>query len=202
VEREVSFYQQVYNRNSQALGSLDPSLQSRYPQLRRSDCTINKAIADVNARGQSQATLPWLWAAQDGWDGEDLAAQNSLLDNNWLLECESKYYIVKLYNLTNAPLVYQVNWLRACAQMERWEEELPWMEQEMVWTTLYFMHQRDRWYGQLVNLHNQGLSQNGHEAYCEQMITQWEEYGRLAAFQFRKANPNFPDTWTPIITPH
>ena len=91
LSREVSFYQQVYNRNSRTLGNMDPSLRTRYPLLRRSDCTINTAIADVNARGQSQARLPWLWAAQDGWDGEDQAAQNSMLDNDRLLECKCKF---------------------------------------------------------------------------------------------------------------
>src|SRR5258705_1141610 len=86
--QEVSFYQQVYNRNSRALGICDPAHRSRYPLLRRSDCTINTAIADVNARGQSQARLSWLWAAQDGWDGEDQPGQNAMLDNDRLLECE------------------------------------------------------------------------------------------------------------------
>lgn len=88
LSREVSFHQQVYNRNSRALGILDSSLTSRYPRLRRSDCAISTAIADVNARGQSQARLPWLWAAQDGWDGDEESAHNSMLDNDRLLECK------------------------------------------------------------------------------------------------------------------
>jgi hypothetical protein len=87
LSREVSFYQQVYNRNSRALAVLDPALRLRYPVLRRTDCTISTAIADVNARGQSQARLPWFWAALDGWDGDDHATHNSLLDNGRLLEC-------------------------------------------------------------------------------------------------------------------
>jgi hypothetical protein len=105
LSKEVSFYQQVYNRNSRALGLLDPSLRLRYPLLRRSDCTINTAIADVNARGQSQARLPWLWAAQDGWEGEEEAAQNSLLDNDRLLECEFMWLIYYYYCfLINCPV--------------------------------------------------------------------------------------------------
>jgi hypothetical protein len=88
LNKEVSFHQQVYNRNSQALWNMDPSLRSRYPKLQRSDCAINTAIADVNARGQSQARLPWLWAAQDGWDESDKTAQNALLNNDRLLECK------------------------------------------------------------------------------------------------------------------
>jgi hypothetical protein len=103
--------------------------------------------------------------------------------------------------MTNYWTVYRVNWLRARANTHRWEEELPRTEKEMIWTTRYFMHQRDIWYHRLLYLRENETSQRGHEVYCEQMISQWEEFARLAAFQFRKANKDFPDTWVPIITP-
>ena len=61
------------------------------------------------------------------------------------------------------------------------------------------MHQRDKWYDRSL-LCDQGQDWRGQKAYCEKMVSQWEEYARLAAFKFRKANPDFPDTWTPIIT--
>ena len=89
LSKEVSFFQQVYNRNSRALEKLDPDLRHQYPRLRRDDCTINSAIADVNARGQSQVRLPWFWGALDGWDEHDVSTHNSLLDNDRLLECKS-----------------------------------------------------------------------------------------------------------------
>jgi hypothetical protein len=88
LSKEVSFYQQVYNRNSRALTKLDLDLKRRYPLLRRGDCSVSTAIADVNGRGQSQARLSWVWAAQDGWDPEDQTAQNNLLNNDRLLECK------------------------------------------------------------------------------------------------------------------
>ena len=87
LSREVSFYQQVYNRNSTVLGSLDVDLKHRYPPLLRTDCKVNTAIADVNSRGQSQVRLPWFWAAQDGWDG-DASTQTFKLDNDRLMECK------------------------------------------------------------------------------------------------------------------
>jgi len=86
LSKEVSFYQQVYNRNSRVIGRLDGALKQRYPQLRRSDCKVNTAIADVNARGQSQVRLAWFWAAENGWDGND-SGQNITPDNDRLLEC-------------------------------------------------------------------------------------------------------------------
>lgn len=87
LSKEVSFYQQVYNRNASVIGKLDADLKRRYPILLRSDCKVNTAIADVNARGQSQVRLPWFWAAQDGWDG-GTAAQPVLVDNDRLMECK------------------------------------------------------------------------------------------------------------------
>ena len=86
LSKEVSFYQQVYNRNSRVIGRLDGVLKQRYPQLRRSECKVNTAIADVNARGQSQVRLSWFWAAENGWDG-DASNQNVIPDNDRLLEC-------------------------------------------------------------------------------------------------------------------
>lgn len=87
LSREVSFYQQVYNRNSAVLGALDADMKRRYPPLLRSDCKVNTAIADMNARGQSQVRLAWFWAAQDGWDG-DSSSQTFMLDNDRLMECK------------------------------------------------------------------------------------------------------------------
>lgn len=91
--------------------------------------------------------------------------------------------------------------MRARAQQNRWEEELPRTEQEMVWTTLYFMHQRDLWYNRLCTLQRDAVRRRGHEAYCEQRIGHWEEFARVAAFHFRSANPDFRDVWKPLVTP-
>lgn len=71
----------------------------------------------------------------------------------------------------------------------------------MVWTTLYFMHQRDSWYNRLVQLRLESGGHGGHAAYCEEKMAQWEEYARVAAFQFRSANPEVQDVWRPLVTP-
>lgn len=91
--------------------------------------------------------------------------------------------------------------MRARASAQRWEEELPKTEMEMEWTTRYFMHQRNVWYQRLVDLRASGIIQQGHEAYCEEKMRYWEEFARIAAFQFQKANPDFPRIWVPIVTP-
>jgi hypothetical protein len=70
----------------------------------------------------------------------------------------------------------------------------------MIWTTLYFMHQRDTWYSRLLQIRTLAECQPGKVAYCEEKIAHWEEFARLAAFNFRNANPDFPDIWRPIVT--
>lgn len=90
--------------------------------------------------------------------------------------------------------------MRARAQKNRWEEELPRSEKEMEWTTRYFMHQRDIWYSRMASLRHQSVRASGHEAYCEEMIFQWEELGRLSDIQFRIANTEFPSTWKPLVS--
>ena len=95
LSKEVSFHQQVYNRNSRILRKHIPEMRTRYPHLRRSDCTVSTAVADVNARGQSQVRLPWFWAAQDGWDG-DPDAQNVNFNTDRLMECMFANSITRL----------------------------------------------------------------------------------------------------------
>jgi len=41
--------------------------------------------------------------------------------------------------------VYKVNWLRASARSQRWDEEVILLECEMKWTTEYFKFQKGKW---------------------------------------------------------
>ena len=109
-------------------------------------------------------------------------------------------FIIIVNHFINHAKVYRVNWMRARAQRNRWEEEFPRTENEMIWTTLYFMHQRDLWYSRLQALPWMVGSSPGHEAYCQQKISHWEEFARIAEHQFKIANPDFPTTWRPIVT--
>jgi len=109
------------------------------------------------------------------------------------------FYISRL-SLIHFALDYRVNWLRSRAQKNRWEEELPCTEWEMVWTVLYFMHQRDKWYQRLQLEKNvQQEASLGRLAYCEQQIGQWEELARAGDAQFRLINADMPETWVPLL---
>jgi hypothetical protein len=41
-------------------------------------------------------------------------------------------------------LVYRVNWLKAKARWNRWEEELSLVQHEMGWTIGWFKHQEEK----------------------------------------------------------
>ena len=82
---EVSYHRQVYNRSRQSILNLDKELKHCFPYLAASECKISTAIADVNARGQSQVHLSWFWGAMDGYDPE--ISPEVASDNNRLLEC-------------------------------------------------------------------------------------------------------------------
>ena len=151
---EVSFYQQVYNKNRSPLIRLEPELATRYPYLRRDECRISTAVADVNARGQSQARLSWFWGALDGYDKD--TAEGNIRNPGLLLECEWLCLASTVLN-SDESLVYRVNWLRARAQRNRWMEELPRTQREMMWTTLYFMHHRNLWYSRLQQTMGQSI---------------------------------------------
>lgn len=66
------------------------------------------------------------------------------------MECELEFSFFLFYFSFLLLPVYHVNWMRARAQKNRWDEELMKTEKEMLWVTLYFMHHRDLWYDRLV----------------------------------------------------
>ena len=67
--------------------------------------------------------------------------------------------------------VYRVNWLRAKARSDRWEEELITVQHEMRWTVLWFQDQLKKW-KERVERSNQE-HKPGHSAYAEKQVDMW-----------------------------
>ena len=63
------------------------------------------------------------------------------------------------------------------------------------------MHHSNVWHERLCSLRQTSPRLPGHEAYAEEQISQWEELGRIADFQFRQAWLNMPPTWKPSGAP-
>ena len=100
-----------------------------------------------------------------------------------MLGCKS----VSLFSFVSAAidchLVYRVNWLRAKARRDRWNEELLIIKHEMKWTILWFEHQMKEWQGRL----GRGVEEKkpGHVAYAEKQVAMWKRFMRQGEHGFK-----------------
>ncbi|KAG1730911.1 hypothetical protein EDB19DRAFT_1831884 [Suillus lakei] len=93
-------------------------LLEKYWVLEKSDLKATLAVADLNARGQRNSTLPWFWS---------LDVQGDSVSNDWMNE------------------FYRVHWLQTKALWDRWEEEFLLLEHEMRWTINFLVHRSRTW---------------------------------------------------------
>jgi hypothetical protein len=84
--------------------------------------------------------------------------------------------------LTDFYLVYRVNWLRAKARVDRWEEELTLVKNEMLWTTLWFRHQADIWSDH--SRRDDNYLPIGHKAYAAKQEKLWNAFLKKASERF------------------
>jgi hypothetical protein len=68
----------------------------------------------------------------------------------------------------------RVNWLRAKARHQRWEEEIEIVKHEMIWTQLWFDHQRQVWDRRekdaILSM------RKGHEVYAAKQVWVWSQF--------------------------
>lgn len=80
---------------------------------------------------------------------------------------------------TKQGLVYRVNWLRAKARKERWEEEMKLVRKEMDWTVNCFKFKAKLWKEMA-----EGAKKEGHRAYGWKQNWMWETQVKTAAATF------------------
>jgi hypothetical protein len=80
------------------------------------------------------------------------------------------FEIVLIYFLME---VSRVNWFRAKARNERWDEELKIVENEMKWTIAWFLYQEERWKKRVDWAREMNLE--GHRCYAEKQVYSWEK---------------------------
>ena len=78
-----------------------------------------------------------------------------------------------------ASLVYRVNWLRAKARKERWEEEMELVKMEMEWTINSFEYKERLWKGIA-----EGAEREGHRAYGWKQSWMWGRRAKIVAATF------------------
>jgi hypothetical protein len=92
--------------------------------------------------------------------------------NEWMDECEFSCHIfVEIKSLFPIFQVYRVNWLKAKARYDRWNEELTLVQHEMFWTVSWFRTQEARWRARADE-----STKDGHKAYAEKQASMWAEF--------------------------
>ena len=89
------------------------------------------------------------------------------------------YAIFKKIKGADRPLVYRVNWLRAKARKERWEEEMELVAREMDWTVNCFEHYEAIWKGRA-----EAAESAGKGAYAWKQGSMWERWAKMARDRF------------------
>jgi hypothetical protein len=80
---------------------------------------------------------------------------------------------VHLY-LTDTMSVQHINWLRAKARHQRWDEEITIVKNEMIWTQLWFGHQVRVW-EERRQAASASMSQ-GHQVYAAKQAWVWRSF--------------------------
>ena len=175
VGRNLVLQSRIYKQTRNAMLSLNmevDALKSVYKELTPQDIQVSSAIAEPNIAGSSRMHLSWIWTIHQGVEPTD----------NHLTECEVTHsFCTRLTNNT----VYRVHWLRARAQLHRWQEEVTLTRNEMHWATNYFTFRQGQW-STWQSSHPELT--HGHQAYAERQKAMWGEIGQQARKLFR-------DTW-------
>ncbi|KAG2028676.1 hypothetical protein BDR03DRAFT_813922, partial [Suillus americanus] len=135
-----------YRRSRAAMQRLGADLDTLalYQPLRAQDLGVSKEITEENRHGQGSDALTWFWRINNAEDSQK---------NEWMDE------------------FYRVNWLKAKARYDRWNEELTLVQHEMFWTVSWFRTQEARWRARADE-----STKDGHKAYAEKQASMWAEF--------------------------
>jgi hypothetical protein len=180
VERVIRLNTMIYMKCRAQLGNLEAhGLLNKYLRMEKSHLKTTAAVADPNARGQRNATLPWFWS---------LDIQGDSVSSDWMNECKSvaiRGFRAEAQDTT----VYRVHWLRTKALRDRWAEELILVEHEMGWTLEFFLFKASMWLTRLTS--NGEALPEGHKCYAIRQAHMYQELAKHAQAGFIKTNPTF-----------
>ncbi|KAG2130738.1 hypothetical protein DEU56DRAFT_757809 [Suillus clintonianus] len=108
IEKCVRRYQRERG-SMQRLGADEDTLRTIYQDIQPHQLSVDKEVTEENRYGQGSDRLAWFWLVNNGHDSQE---------DVWMDE------------------FYRVNWLKAKARWQRWEEELRLVQHEMGWTVL------------------------------------------------------------------
>ena len=169
-QSQILFHAREYQRAWLALTSVGTAEDLLfYQKLQEKDLVVVKDITMAKRFGQGSETLAWFWRigpSKDSMTGE------------WMEECECNQ-LIPFSHLTYLCLVFRVNWLRAKARVDRWQEEQTLVKHEMEWTTLWFKNQAKLW-RERSEREDIDLSP-GHKSYAAKQHKLWNAFHRKSS---------------------
>lgn len=120
----------------------DPTILNRFQALKTEDVKSSTAIVNPNEPGSTRIKLSWIWQTAGGhrWgltSGSEAGADRNIFECKFLLP--SCIFDHSLFT------VRRVHWLRARAQLKRWQEQLTLTTYEMQWSVRYFGYMSRKW---------------------------------------------------------
>ena len=196
VESTVQHHARVYNHARRSILNLGAgaSLLDRYKVLEPQDLKTETTVIAPDVRGQRNKSLPWFWSMDVRRDS-DIGA--------WMNDCRCISVQALSYGSLKTKLnaVYQVHWLRAKAQKERWIEELQCLQVEMESAVRYFRHQEIFWEERQQFI--DPLQQPGHAAWAARQSAMWHSMAMQAGSRFRDLlKSHLPPDFAKVIQPH
>ncbi|KAG1801986.1 uncharacterized protein BJ212DRAFT_1246864, partial [Suillus subaureus] len=152
---KIKKYVRSYQRARLAmerLGMDQDSLENIYQEILPEQLNIDKEVTEENRFGQGSDKLAWFWRVN--------GAKKSQKDA-WMNE------------------FYRMNWLKAKARWNRWEEELSLVQHEMGWTIGWFKHQEEKWH----QWWNEAMK-SGHQPYAYRQVLVWKAFVMEAEEKF------------------
>ncbi|KAG2049659.1 hypothetical protein BDR06DRAFT_893341 [Suillus hirtellus] len=128
----------------QRLGVDEETLTNVYQEIQPSQLTVNQEVTEENRHGQGSDRLAWFWRINNGGNTHE---------DPWMDE------------------FYRVNWLKAKARWQRWEEELSLVQHEMGWTVGWFQQKKDEWHRRYHQ-----AKKAGHQEYAQRQVLLWEKF--------------------------
>ncbi|KAF8811081.1 hypothetical protein BYT27DRAFT_7221743 [Phlegmacium glaucopus] len=126
---QIALHCRLYSRcraHVIALGA-DPATQAQLQPLRPEDVKASTAIVNPNEPGSTRLTLSWIWQMAGGHHLGLVANIGAGATSDSVSEFR------------------RVHWLRARAQLMRWQEEVTLTRHEMQWTVAFFAYNSRKW---------------------------------------------------------
>lgn len=150
---EIAGQSRMYSQCRARLATLgaDAATLARLQPLAPEHVKASTAIIDPNNPGSTQLKLSWIWQTAGGHrfgltmgSSTDTSGRIIRNDPDSMIECES-IPLPFIMKVTVHSAVRRVHWLRARAQLMRWQEEVTLISYEMQWTVRYFLYKSREW---------------------------------------------------------